>query len=167
MPIWILTGFLVVLGLFTCCGIGVFIALAPDAPPVAQDPVVGPDGLDFAPRQIEATVTASEGAAPVPIGTTCSFDVVPRPRAEGGYWCNAQIACGGRLLYGGAQAGFFDCTVYGAPSRDVVGRDARTTASDGDSSMEIDTAQRVITVSDDPTGTYGAYSVVARIDSVR
>jgi hypothetical protein len=158
---------LVVLGLFTCCGIGVFIAVAPEPPPIAQDPVIGPAGEDFSPRQIEATVTASEGAAPVPVGATCSFDVVPRPQQGGGYWCNAQIACGGRLLYGGESAGFFPCTLSPPPTRDVVGRDSQTTAVDGDSSMEIDTSQRVLMVSDDPIGTYGAFSVVARIDSVR
>lgn len=166
-PIWILTGLLVVLGLFTCGGIGVFIAVAPRPPPVVENPVADPTGADLGPRQIEATVTSSEGAAPVAVGSSCSFEVLTQPAQGGGYMCNAQIYCAGRLLYGGPNAGYFPCTVFGPPNRGVVGRDAQTTANDGDSSMEMDTSQHLLMVGDDPTGTFGAYSVVARIDRVR
>jgi hypothetical protein len=122
--------------------------------------------VDLSPREVQAEVTAVTGSAPVAVGTQCRFVVDGRDRSEGGYWCNAQIVCDGRLLYGGPQAGFFPCDLSD-PSRHVSGGDAMTTSEDTDASMQIDTARGSLTIRDDANGSYGAYSLTAQIHSVR
>ncbi len=128
-------------------------------PPPAMQPDV---------RTVSATVTATTGAAPVAVGTTCQFVVERHPRPDPpGFWCRAQISCGGVLLYGGPSAGFFPCELYEQPRRDVVGRDDDTTAADTDAAMSLDTRQGTLSIRDDTSGPHGVYSLEARVTEVR
>ena len=114
-----------------------------------------------------ATVTRVSGVRSVSTGTQCSFDVTREDRPDGTFWCNAQVRCGTTLLYGGAGAGYFDCTLYEQPERHVLGEDPNTSATDRDAAMRIDTLSGELTVRDDASGPLGQFEVVARIDSVR
>jgi hypothetical protein len=120
-----------------------------------------------APRRVVATVTSVTGAAPVSPGSACDFAVSRAPRGDGTFWCNAQVTCGGQLLYGGPNAGFFDCTLYDQPTRHVVGGEGNTTQHDGDAAMQLDTLQGILTVTDDAMGRFGAFSVTAAVQSVQ
>lgn len=170
-PIWILSGFLIAFGVFACVGGGIYVAFfapvtesstvaTPTQPPPAQ-------GVDLTPRLVEAQITQTAGAAPVAVGAACRFNVEGRIRDDGTYWCNAQVTCGGLLLYGGPSAGYFMCELRGPPTRHVIGADAQTSSMDSDSSMEINTETRELRVRDDPTGNFGAYHIVANITRVR
>ncbi|MGF1468649.1 MAG: hypothetical protein ACFCGT_21195 [Sandaracinaceae bacterium] len=128
-------------------------------PPPAFDP---PE-----PRTIVASVTEVDGLPQVAPGARCEFPVTVTARPGGTFWCNAQIRCGGELLYGGQNAGFFDCTLYEGDEPHVVGEDDRTTGDDGDSAMRIDSLNGVISVRDDANGRLGAFTLSARIESVR
>ena len=143
----------------------------PVIPPV-QPPVVIPTPPplppppDEAPRLVRATVTAATGNTGVEVGAECAFHVDRRFRDDGSFWCNAQIVCGGRLLFGGGEAGYFDCTLYDAPSRDVVGGDPGTTSENQDAALRIDTRAHTLEIWDDATGQSGEFRVSARVDSV-
>lgn len=146
---------------------------APEPPPA--DPMPAPDPLLPPPpspgvtsaRRVEAVVEESAGLSSVQVGATCSFEVTRQDRPDGTFWCNAQVRCGGQLLYGGAGAGFFDCTLYEQPQRHVVGEDPNTTSGDGDAAMRLDTLRSVLTVRDDASGRLGSFSVRARVTSVQ
>ena len=118
-------------------------------------------------RTVNATITMATGNAPVPVGTNCNFVVSAQANANSptGVQCRAQVVCGGQLLFGGPDVGYFTCTVVAQPPS-ISGSDPTTTAQDGvDAAMSIDTAAGTLTVHDDG-GVHGAYSVTARIDSV-
>ena len=173
-PIWILTGCLSVFGLVTCLGIGMFVALFPPqntpAPSGLANAPTSPQraaGVDLGPRKFDAVVTAVSGSAPVSVGAGCSVQIVGAPLAQGLYWCNAQLFCGGRLLYGGASAGYFDCSLSGPPGRHVLGHDQQTTAADSDAAFAVDTVGALLRVRDDANGMYGTYSIDARISQPR
>lgn len=136
-------------------------SLVPPPPP--------PTGIDSTdPRAITATVESVSGTPGVSVGQTCEFNVERRDRDDGsGFWCNAQVVCGGHLLYGGPTAGFFPCTLFEAPSRGVVGSDPNTTSQDQDAAMSLDTVQRHLEIWDDARGALGEFRVVARVDSVQ
>ena len=139
-------------------------ALPPDPGPVLPPP----PAMDQNPRTVTATVTATTGSAPVSVGTSCSFDVERHPRAEPpGFWCRAQIRCAGILVYGGSNAGYFPCELFDEPRRDVVGVDDSTTATDTDAAMSLDTREGTLTIRDDASGPYGAYSIEARVTLVQ
>ena len=138
----------------------------PQAPPGQGGPALPPPPpAAAAPRIVSATVTAVEGDAPVPVGASCDFNVEQsaNPTVPSGYWCRTQIVCGGRLLYGGPNSGYFPCTFSDAPPT-VVGRDDETTAADTDAAMSLDTTSQTLTIRDDATSALGAYSVTARVD---
>jgi hypothetical protein len=138
-------------------------------PTPAPDPLLPPapsPGVT-SPRHIEAVVEESTGLSAVSVGSTCSFDVTRQDRPDGTFWCNAQVRCAGQLLYGGPSAGFFDCTLYEQPERHVVGEDPNTTSTDRDAAMRLDTLSSVLTVRDDASGQLGAFSLRARVTSVR
>ena len=180
-------GFLVV-ALCVATGLGVWwytqkqeeLATAPPVLPIPDKPLP-PDPANpwngtnsplpppptTAPRSVAATVTEVTGASPVPVGANCAFNVETdaNPAAPNGYWCRTQIVCGGRLLYGGPNAGFFPCTMTESPPT-IVGRDDDTTNTDSDAAMELDTGQSRLTVRDDASSANGAYSIVARIDTI-
>lgn len=143
-------------------------------PRVPLGPALPPPPSFAPPMLVRATVEAVDGASPVALGDACEFTVERHADSSQpvGYWCRTQIVCGGRLLYGGATAGYFPCTLTdaspatGAP-RSVVGRDDTTTSGDTDASMTLDTTSGTLTIADDAAGSYGAYSLRARITEVR
>jgi hypothetical protein len=137
-------------------------------PPPGQPQLPAPPRPAGVPVQIDATVTSVTGAAPVASGATCQFNVEQHaaPNLPQGYWCRAQIVCGGRLLYGGPNSGYFPCTLRRSPAS-VVGSDTETTASDTDAAMAIDTTQQTLTVRDDAASPNGVYTLEARVDGVR
>ncbi len=140
----------------------VVVPPAPPLPPGMTDAVD-----DRAARVVHATIESVTGTPGVSVGQTCEFNVERRDRDDGaGFWCNAQIVCGGHLLYGGPTAGFFPCTLFTAPVRGVVGSDPTTTAQDRDGAMSIDTVQSHLEIWDDAQGPNGEFRVVAHIDSL-
>jgi hypothetical protein len=116
---------------------------------------------------VSAIVEQATGVPGLRAGTTCLFDVTRSDRPDGTFWCNAQVSCGGQLLYGGPGAGFFECTLYEQPERHVVGDDPDTTSADSDAAMHLDTLRNQLTVRDDASGRLGAFSVRARVTAVR
>ncbi len=141
--------------------------LDPTAPPVAPLPSV--PGTDA--RRVTAVVEDVSGTIPgVRAGTHCAFDVVRTERPDGTFQCNAQIACGGQLLYGGRAPGgwygAFECTLYSQPERHVVGIDQDTTSADGDAAMQLDTLRGTMTITDDGRGRLGQFSLRARVTGV-
>ena len=100
-------------------------------------------------------------------GDKCDFLVERRDDASGSRWCNALVVCGGRLIFGGPNAGYFPCRLNGASERrDVVGSEPSTTNSDGDGAIQINTAEGVMRVWDDASGVLGEFLVEAEILSV-
>lgn len=130
-----------------------------------EPPPSSPAGTS--PRRVTAVVEEVTGAIAARVGTACAFDVTRHDRADGTFWCNAQVSCAGQLLYGGQGAGYFDCTLYERPQRHVVGEDPSTTQADGDAAMRLDTLGGLLTVRDDPTGRLGAFALRARVSDVR
>jgi len=139
----------------------------PAAPPGVPPNAPPPAGADANSRTVNVSVTEVTGLSTVQVGTTCSFPVSRVTRPDGTFWCNAQIRCGAELLYGGGQAGYFDCTLYEQPQRHVFGEDRNTTRSDRDAAMRLDTLREELEVRDDATGRLGAFTVRARVTSVR
>jgi hypothetical protein len=139
--------------------------IVPPSPPLPSGTSEAPD--DRAPRVVHATVTAVTGSPGVSVGQICEFNVERRDREDGsGFWCNAQIVCGGHALYGGPNAGFFPCALFSAPTRGVVGSDPNTTAVDGDAAMSIDSQASTLEIWDDAQGPNGECRITAHIDSV-
>lgn len=137
---------------------------SPSPGPVLPPP---PSAGFTSPRRVEAVVESVTGLATVRAGSTCAFDVTRDDRPDGTFWCNAQVMCGGQLLYGGPNAGFFSCTLYEQPERHVVGEDASMTREDGNAAMRLDTLRRVLSVRDDSNGPRGAFNLRARVTSVQ
>lgn len=148
-----------------CSIAGIAFMLADSRPPRAQAGP-GPETSGDV-RMVTATVEQVTGSRPVPIGSVCEFAVEKHAQQSGGYWCRSQIACNGRLLYGGPSSGYFPCTMFDPPRTDVVGQDPQTTSQDTDASMELDTLQGLLTIRDDVRGPYGAYQLTARVSQVR
>jgi hypothetical protein len=113
--------------------------------------------------RVAATVAEARGL-PALRGAACLFDV--QPPTEATPLCRTQVICGGQLLYGGQDAGYFRCIVSPGPPPSIAGQDADTTGLDRDAAMTIDTASRKLVVRDDARGPLGAFEVEARIDSV-
>lgn len=141
-------------------------------PPPTIPPVIPPAPLgtlappsDTLPRLVRATVTSVEGSAGITVGASCEFNVERRDQADGSFACNAQIVCGGRLLYGGPEAGYFPCTLYQGPPRHVVGSDLNTTSADNDGAMSLDTHD-ALEIWDDASGPNGEFRIRAHVDSV-
>lgn len=135
------------------------------SPPVAPPGVLAPPG-DLSPRLVHATVTAVSGdRVGIAVGASCDFNVEREDAADGSFVCNAQVVCGGRLLYGGPGAGYFPCTLYAGPPRHVVGSDLDTTTADHDGAMSLDT-HGTLELWDDATGPNGEFRVTATVVSV-
>ncbi len=140
----------------------------PALPPPPGPALPPPPAMGVAPRIVTAVVGATTGAAPVATGSECTFTVERHSRAAPpGYWCRTQINCGGNLLYGGPTAGFFECSLYEQPRRNVVGEDTQTTTFDSDAAMRIDTTNNTVTVRDDTAGAFGEFTVDFQITNVR
>ncbi len=136
--------------------------MTPSAPMVGPAAPVGVTDV----HRIDATVTAASGLSDVTVGTPCVASVGRADREDGTFWCNAQITCGQRLLYGGPTAGYFECTLYAGTSFGVAGADAGTSGADRDPAMQIDTRSGSIEISDDADGALGAFHVSLRVDRV-
>jgi len=139
-------------------------ALPPPPMPPAPSGSPAPSG-DVAPRLVRATITESSVPTVVPVGALCEFDVERSDSPDGSFACRAQVVCGGRLLFGGPEAGYFPCTLYEGPPRHVVGSDPNTTGTDGDAAMRLDT-HGTLEVWDDASGANGELRVAARVDAV-
>lgn len=126
----------------------------------------GVQAFDMQPRQVRAEVTHVRGNPVVRQGDKCEFLVERRLRERESFYCNAQVVCGGRLLFGGPDRGFFPCHLDDA-HRDVVGSDPNTTAADQDGAIHINTNEGVMRIWDDDHGPLGAFVVEAEILSVR
>ncbi len=138
---------------------------APGTPGGKPDDVPGGGPASPLPRlRVAATVTAARGGLPVTPGAPCLFDVQP-PDATS-TMCRTQVVCGGQLLYGGENAGYFPCAIGAGSPPSITGQDAATTAEDRDAAMTLDTGRRLLTVVDDARGPFGAFEVEARVDSV-
>lgn len=148
--------------LLACCmgGIagGIYWALK------AREPAPPPGGgAALGSIVVSGTVTSATGLAAVAPGTPCSFSVEQRDSGT----CKASVICGGTTLYGSsADNGFFPCSSFSTSPAGVVGADGNTTSGDNDPAFSIDTTVGTFTVSDDATGSLGAFSVTARISSV-
>jgi hypothetical protein len=77
-----------------------------------------------------------------------------------------QITCGSRLLYGGADAGYFPCVLYDGARRDVVGSDPSSTVEDRDAAMSLNTIGGSLEIHDDASGPNGAMRVLAHVDTI-
>ena len=137
--------------------------IPPALPPAPIGTLAPPE--DVTPRLVRATVTEVSGAAGIEVGASCEFNVLREDLPDSSFNCNAQVVCGGRLLYGGPAAGYFPCTLYQGPPRHVVGADTNTTSVDNDGALTLDT-HGTMEVWDDATGPNGEFRVVAHVDSV-
>jgi hypothetical protein len=125
------------------------------------------------PRRVRAEVVRSTGESGVRVGAICEFLVqrvpLPNPDETSGkqrYYCNAQVSCGGTLVYGGPDRGFFPCVLHVGTQRHVVGADASTTRDDHDAAMKLDTPAGLLKVWDDRFGTLGEFEIVADVIQV-
>jgi hypothetical protein len=144
-------------------------SVAPSLPPPPLLPPLPPGTsgeTDTAPRTVRATVTSVTGSPVATAGQSCEFNVERRDRDDGSFWCNAQMVCGGHLLYGGPTAGFFPCTLYAGPPRNVVGNDPTTTREDQDPAMTLSTIDGTLEIWDDASGPNGEFHLAAHVDSV-
>lgn len=176
--VWIFVGCGVLLLLTLCLGSGGLIyyavssgaAMAGPGMPAGPTPTSGgpaPTGTPLPARTVQATITQAIGSSPAPVNATCNFVVTAtsEPTNPPSTQCRAQVVCGGQLLYGGPNSGYFPCVVGDQPPS-VIGRDDNTTSADTDAAMSLDTTAGMLTVHDDASGPHGAFSVTARIDSV-
>jgi hypothetical protein len=124
-------------------------------------------GPDPQPRRIRAEVVSAEGSTGVRVGDGCNFLVERHPLEDGRFYCRAQVICGGVLLYGGPDRGYFACALYDEPRRDVVGSDPSTTGSDHDGALQLDSVSGVLKVWDDSYGEHNEFMVIAEITDVR
>jgi hypothetical protein len=112
---------------------------------------------------VRARVERVDGAIDVRPGDECVLGVW-RVRADhptGGSWCRTQLACGGELLYGGDESGYFECANEG------IGRDAETTEVDGDPALDLRVPDGALVITDDVHGARGAFRIEASIETER
>jgi hypothetical protein len=130
------------------------------------NPVAAPSDAahDVEPRQIRAEVTRVQGNPVVRAGDRCEFLVERRVSAT--FECNAQVVCGGRLLYGGRDRGYFPCKLFEDERPNVVGSDPNTTSNDQDAAIHLNTRDGVMRIWDDEQGTLGKFDVEAEVLSV-
>ena len=140
--------------------------------PPSTPPMVGPaqPAIPSTPsgdvRHVRATITEVTGLTDLAVGTACTADITRHDRENGTFWCNAQIRCGERLVYGGADAGFFECVLYGGDQHDVVGSDQATTSTDNDGAMSLNTIGGSLEVWDDAQGALSEFRIRAQTNGV-
>jgi hypothetical protein len=135
-------------------------------------PAIATEALAFAstPLLVRAEVTRSTLASLVRQGDSCEFLVEQRQRDAQSYYCNAQVMCGGKLLYGGPDRGYFSCRFYDGEQgehHDVVGSDPTTTREDKDPALQLDTRSGVVRVWDDASGPNGQFEIEAEVISAQ
>ncbi len=118
------------------------------------------------PRRVRAEVTRVGGNQIVRVSDKCEFLVERRRLEDGSFYCNAQVVCGGKLVYGGPDRGYFACQLHDTPRRDVVGSDPSTTGTDHDPALALDTRTGVLRVWDDARGADGAFDIEADVTDV-
>jgi len=101
------------------------------------------------------------------VGHQCAFNVERHAHPTQGYWCRAQIVCGGALIYGGANAGYFPCQWDTHGPGSIVGADLQTTIQDTDAAMGINSTTGTLLVQDDASGRFGEFRVQARLTGIR
>ncbi len=119
------------------------------------------------PLQVRAEVTLVEGDIGVRLGDKCEFLVERRVFDDRTLYCNAQVVCGSRLVYGGPDRGYFTCRLFDSPKRGVMGSDPNTTGSDQDAAIHLDTRSGVLRIWDDAHGLLGAFKLEAEVLSVQ
>lgn len=132
-------------------------------------PAEGP-AVVAAPLSVRAEVTRSSNASLVRQGASCEFLVEQRQRDAQSYYCNAQVMCGGKLLYGGPDRGYFACRFYDGEQgehHDVVGSDPTTSDEDKDAALQLDTRAGVLRVWDDASGNHGQFELEAEVLSAQ
>lgn len=112
---------------------------------------------------VRARVERVDGAIDVRPGDECVIGVwrVRTDHPTGGSWCRTQLACGGELLYGGDESGYFECASEG------IGRDAETTEVDGDPALDLRVPDGALVITDDVHGARGAFRIEASIETER
>lgn len=135
-------------------------------------PAIASEGLALAaaPLSVRAEVTRSSNVNLIRQGDSCEFLVEQRQRDAQSYYCNAQVMCAGKLLYGGPDRGYFSCRFYDGEQgehRDVVGNDPTTTSEDKDAALHLDTRAGVVRVWDDGSGANGQFEVEAEVLSAQ
>jgi hypothetical protein len=115
--------------------------------PLLAEPLVTPEG--FEPIERKGKVTQASGQPPQPMGTPCSFLLVPH---AGSHKCRAIVRCSNTIVYGEEGQGYLDCAfVDGLPS---TARD--TSDTDGDPAFDMDLpARKLVIGSSRPAGGYG------------
>ena len=133
--------------------------------PVDAPSIAGAGAFDPQPRQVRAEVTRVTGNAVVRAGDMCEFLIERRSRDQQSFYCNAQVVCGGRLLFGGPERGYFPCRLDDdGELRHIIGQDAST--KDGDPAFRINTHEGIMRIKDDEGGQFGAFEVEAEVLSV-
>ena len=135
-------------------------------PPLSL-PSEGGLALDAEPRQVRAEITRVQGDPGVRPGDHCEFLIERRARQGESAYCNAQVVCGDRLLYGGPDRGYFACKVYDDDDHAVVGSDPNTTSGDHDAAIHLNTRQGIMRIWDDEHGPRGQFLLEAEILSVQ
>ena len=135
--------------------------------PIGEAPPQQAALLVAQPLTVRAEVTRVTGATVAQLGESCQFLVEQRPRDARSFYCNAQVMCGAKLLYGGPDRGFFPCRFYEGDRRDVIGTDPSTTREDKDGALSLDTRSGVLRVWDDASGPHGAFELEAEILSAQ
>jgi len=130
--------------------------IVPAPPPGTEEVLPGSPPVT---RTVEFEVVSVTGAALLPVGARCRFPVDRLPRSDGSYNCQARIECGGQLLYGGVENGFFECTMPDEPAGRLLGEDYSTSTSDTDAAFMVDSDSQTLTIRDDDQGPHGAYSI--------
>ncbi len=111
-------------------------------------PGAGGGGGVVAPQAVVGAVTSVTGPAPVAQGTQCAVSVMPNQ--DGPFNCRLNVTCGGRVLYGGGQSGYTNCSVSPGPggNQAVTAQDTGNTAQDGDPVFDMRLGEGRVTVSD-------------------
>jgi hypothetical protein len=103
----------------------------------------------------------------VQVGQQCAFNVERHPHADLEYWCRAQIVCGGVMIYGGGNGGYFPCQWDTHGPGSIVGADLQTSGQDGDSAIGLNSTTGTLLVQDDRSGRLGEFRVQARLTGIR
>ena len=145
-----------------------FEPAAPSPPPIvgpAQPAIRNTPSSDV--RHVRATITEVTGLTDLAVGTACTADITRHDRENGTFWCNAQIRCGERLVYGGTDAGFFECVLYSGDQLDVVGHDQATSSIDNDGAISLNTIGGSLEVWDDAQAALGEFRIRAQTNGVQ
>ena len=156
-PIYVGVG-CALLGLCCFCGVGVSGLMWA----LSQN---GALGIGATRVHVSATVTSYLGlGAGIGPGTVCDLPITAETQQDGTQTCHVVMTCGGQVLYGDAQQGFFPCQFSTSPPR-VVGQDANTSMADHDGAFNIDTTQSTVALADDFLGRAGMFTLSANITS--